>query len=162
MVKVAASQEAWQIPLLKTDEEFEEQLALHNPSPDSARLQHCLQQPRPGNSSAATNVSRNLFPPAGDYCPSQLQCFLTGIPPNCLTVSLILPVTNSQQCGQHSAGQQLFASSAMADGPYDARLQNIWMARTILPSVPSTTSSSKVSGSFFVAVINGTGLTRQL
>jgi hypothetical protein len=54
MVKVATSQGTWQIPLLETDEELEEQLALHNPSPGSARLQRHLQQPWPGDSSAAT------------------------------------------------------------------------------------------------------------
>jgi hypothetical protein len=122
---VATSQGDWQIPLLETDEEFEEQLALHNPSPDLAHLQHHMQQPWPGNSSAATNVYRNLFPPAGNSHLGQLQHFLTGTPPNCLAASLILPVMNSQQRGQHSGGQQLFASLAMADDPYDACLQNI-------------------------------------
>jgi hypothetical protein len=49
---------------------------------------------------------------------------------------------NSQQCGQHSGGQQLFASLAMADSPYDVRLQNILDGEDF-PLVPSTTSSSK-------------------
>jgi hypothetical protein len=37
-VKVATSQSAWQVPLLETDEEFEDQLAIQNLSPDLARL----------------------------------------------------------------------------------------------------------------------------
>jgi hypothetical protein len=37
-VKVATSQSAWQVPLLETDEEFEDQLAIQNLSPDLAFL----------------------------------------------------------------------------------------------------------------------------
>jgi hypothetical protein len=73
------------------------QLALQNPSPNSAQLQHHMQQPQMGDSSVATSISRNLFPPAGNSCMGQFQHFLTGTPPDCLAMSLIMLVMNSQQ-----------------------------------------------------------------
>jgi hypothetical protein len=42
VVKVLMTQGQWEIPPLETEEEFEEQLALQNPSPDSAQLFPCM------------------------------------------------------------------------------------------------------------------------
>jgi hypothetical protein len=123
MVKVAMTQGLWQIPLLETHEEFEEQLALQNPSPDSARLQRRLQHPRMGGAAVSMNVSQNLFSPIG---ASQFLQFQTGTPPDHPAMSSVPPVTNSQQWEQLPPGQTDFLSSTAAvDNTYDARLHNI-------------------------------------
>jgi hypothetical protein len=98
MVKVATSQSAWQAPLLETHEEFEDQLALQNPSPDSARLHHRMQNPRTTSGLDNPNVNRNRFPPAaGNSRTAQFQQFHTGTPPGYATTVSVQPVMNSQQ-----------------------------------------------------------------
>jgi hypothetical protein len=127
MVKVAMSQSAWQAPLLETHEEFEDQLALQNPLPDSAHLHRRMQNPRTTSGLDNPNVYWNRFPPAaGNSCTAQFQQFHTGTPPGYATTVSVQPVTNSQQCEQQQrqlGDQQLTSTSA--GHSYNEHLKNI-------------------------------------
>jgi hypothetical protein len=127
MVKVAMSQSAWQAPLLETHEEFEDQLALQNPSPDSARLHRRMQNPRTTSGLDNPNVNWNRFPPAaGNSRTAQFQQFHTVTPPGYATKVSVQPVTNSQQREQQQrqlGDQQLPSTSA--GHSYNEHLKNI-------------------------------------
>jgi hypothetical protein len=121
---------AWQIPLLEIHEEFEEKLAMQNPSPDSAQLQCRLQNPRSTGTLDNSDVNRALFPPAGNSWSVHFQQLQTGTPPGQSTTTSAPRVTTAQQRSQQTVQQQLqlqqsTSTSSDTVGTYNTHLQNI-------------------------------------
>jgi hypothetical protein len=127
VVKVSTTQGQWEIPPLETEEEFEEQLALQQPSPDSARLFRRMRQSQYDSSRESPNpVRQQLFPPAGGSLPVRLQQFSTGSPLDRPPTSSGPVVTDSRPPTQTQTSQQHDRVGASTTGTsYDARLQAI-------------------------------------
>lgn len=129
MIKVMTTS-AWPFPLLETHEELEEQLAMQNPSPDSAQLQRRLQNPRSTSTLDNSDVHHALFPPAGDSWSVPFQQLQTGTPPGQSTMTLAPRVMTSQQRSQQTVQQQLqqqqsTSTSSNTAGTYNTRLRNL-------------------------------------
>jgi hypothetical protein len=118
IVKVTMTQGTWQPLLLETKDEFEEQLTMQNPSPDSLCLLHHMQQLNAGGMLDHTGVCRTLFTLAHDAQGTPFQ-FHTGSPPDHPLASLLPAITDLCSREQRQILQDTSATSHPPGDSYD-------------------------------------------